>query len=451
MSSTAKSFCLANAKFIDCESASVNTAVHVSISAIPSSFTLTNLKFTRTVENSPAYNIYISTSVLCTSFLNSSVAARTSFSDTIESTYTPSQVPYFWVDQSIPSNSRSLSILYLLFPPTESPFYVSGNGIDTDTCGWRSFPCKTINKAYSHDTLPTSIQLLTDGGTHTTESLLTTISRTLTVSKETETPSTPKKTVSAITGAAAVFRLTSGTIQFSAIDFLLDTASIVACPVFAQTGGSLSLQSISISAVSVVSLSAPLITVSSASGSTILASCAFENVSLRSGSLSGAVISADLGSTGSLQITGETGKNSTFTKCTSTVGTAGAVFVKLSHVSATLSVGYATFTDCTSPTQTGGSVYVDSLVDVVAKITINNWSNQLQPSDAQNSQTVNAYWVVESYTPDIRQAFKTSILSLLFSLNTPPVYLSATGFDFSSCGWQSLLSSLQNFQHTHPV
>ena len=123
------------------------------------------------------------------------------------------------------------------------------HGVEIETCGWKDLPCLSIHSALAHKGESiTQVSLLSTTSSHHSDPIPITLNTDTTITNYT---GVPFKSISAlsseVTHPTSLFAVSAGAVTFSYISFILEQDSKVIVPVFAATGGSLSLLPASLS------------------------------------------------------------------------------------------------------------------------------------------------------------------------------------------------------------
>ena len=464
------SISLSSIQFVSCSCTSDSTGlVYCEVSDDISTLQMESLTFDFTAE-SHNHSIYIQcidgTAFLPDATFTGTISPSNSSSDT-----------QFVVVESGRDISGGVPLYHFLFPPSQDAttsddgytIFVSAPkrnsktlGTEIDSCGWIDVPCLSIHTAHQHigSKRPLTLSLLPasstgSGHTHTAESEQTTFS-TGKISIAASDGTALTKPLQSLSSVLYICSATS--VAFTSITFSLDiplTGSALASSIFSVTAGSLTLSNAILAPDSLVTISAPIIIVTSGADAE-LKGCTFANLSLTSVD-GGSVIRATLGDSHTLKIVQLSTSRSSFTKCSTTSGNGGAMHITLageasklhitggpadamknlfSECSASaghsgalfvdirenhclLEVTHTLFTDCTCSASQGQNLliyceYPNSL------ITRSRWRGTI---DSYNEEYLSHYWVLGH--PDLESDDGQSVLDYLYTSTAVTIYVAS--------------------------
>ena len=148
-------------------------------------------------------------------------------------------------------SSGVLDLLHLQFSPgdfKDMPLYVSpsSDGFEIPSCGWDDIPCKLVRTAFDHRYKTGSgFSILLTSGDHESETETTTFNQSTSIQSLNDISARKPVRSLSDSSASGVFILSepSVTLTFKSILFQLITLN---CPLFFQTSGTLSIQSLEV-------------------------------------------------------------------------------------------------------------------------------------------------------------------------------------------------------------
>ena len=332
-------------------------------------------------------------------------------------------------------NSCLIDLLHLVYSPSageESELYVSStNGVERDSCGWRDLPCQTISTAYEHRYTSSEelICVYLMSGNHTTESNSTTFTQSTRIEPVNVSEGSVNKSVSSLSDPSlSVFVVStqSITVTFTSLTFQIDSLT---SPLFTQTFGSLSLQSLTVASSSSTTITSSVVMILPITGSvtvTTINESTFSNLNLVSGN--GSAFSST-----SNGVTNMTMHNVVFKSCTATNGYGGGVYCVYSNTSS-YSLSNLTFTSCNDKQSSSNGFFISAQnVDVLTPFS--GWTDIL-PSSSYSLESEGIF------TVEITS--NSSLISLIHLFFTPSqgskseMHISTAGDDYTICGWSDL-------------
>ena len=282
-----KTLTLNAVKFSDC-AATKGGAMYIVLEDITSIVEFTKDTCTFTTTNTSDYSLlYIEASDGCEAVSGGEWSDTWTY-DELKNTYGGK----FWVEEKKEEHGQSGWMLYFVYPPSSdssiTTMYVGPSGADIPTCGWKDFPCLTINYAFKmkSDSV-TGIELL--AGSHTAIETNTTkiTAGGFTIQRESSMTSNPSKSVGAVTvdGSTAVFVVdteSSSEVTIANMDLRVTEGGD---GIMSVEKGSVCLTRISVASAtpgSAVTMSSSAVSISSG-GSASIASCTFTDLTYTGG------------------------------------------------------------------------------------------------------------------------------------------------------------------------